>query len=145
MNEDNKRIDIEEFRELGYLQEVNRRFLHPLGLALEIIKDDNGNELLGGIWDYRDDIEGIWYGINESPSSQERKERFYANKLFVDKELVKRCKHRKEMLGFDIEPVNAPIVNNDNCRLNRQPKDCCIIQNTTHKTCDGCGHNKCKI
>lgn len=27
-------IDGEEFRELGYLQEVNRRVLHPLGLAL---------------------------------------------------------------------------------------------------------------
>lgn len=32
-----KRIDIKEFREKGYLQELNRNFLHPLGLALEII------------------------------------------------------------------------------------------------------------
>lgn len=30
------RIDIKEFRELGYLQEVNRLFFHRLGLALEV-------------------------------------------------------------------------------------------------------------
>lgn len=29
-------MDVEEFRELGYLQEVNRRVLHPLGLALSV-------------------------------------------------------------------------------------------------------------
>ena len=26
------------------------------------------------------------------------------------------------------------------CRLDRLPKDCSIIQNTSFKTCDGCGH-----
>ncbi len=28
-----ERIDIAEFQELGYLQELNRQYLHPLGLA----------------------------------------------------------------------------------------------------------------
>lgn len=38
-----KRIDVAEFRSEGYLQEVNRRFLHPLGLALEVTRvDDEG-------------------------------------------------------------------------------------------------------
>lgn len=59
---DVKRINIKEFREVGYLQELNRRFLHPLGLALEVVVDDDGSERLGGIWDYRDDPEGIVYG-----------------------------------------------------------------------------------
>lgn len=55
-----KRIDIKEFREIGYLQELNRRFLHPLGLALEVVVDnETGKETLGGIWDYRDDPEGM--------------------------------------------------------------------------------------
>lgn len=31
------RIDITEFHEGGYLQEANRRFFHPLGLALEVV------------------------------------------------------------------------------------------------------------
>lgn len=99
-----KRIDIKEFREKGYLQELNRRFLHPLGLGLEIIIDDNGVEKLGGIWDYRDDKDGLFYDL--SNSSLERKEKFIKNKLFIDSEFEKRGEERKEVLGFDIEPVN---------------------------------------
>lgn len=57
-----KRIDIKEFREIGYLQELNRRFLHPLGLALEVVVDnETGKETLGGVWDYRDDPEGMFF------------------------------------------------------------------------------------
>lgn len=26
------------------------------------------------------------------------------------------------------------------CKLDRLPKDCCIIQNTSFKKCDDCGH-----
>ena len=99
-----KRIDIKEFREKGYLQELNRRFLHPLGLALEISIDDNGDEKLGGIWDYREDKEGIYYNI--SNADLERKTRFIDKKLFIDTEFENRCKNRKEILGFDIEPLN---------------------------------------
>jgi len=51
-----KRISIKEFREFGFLHEVNRVFFHPLGLALEVIIDrETGEERLGGIWDCRDD------------------------------------------------------------------------------------------
>lgn len=63
MTEEIKRIDIKEFREKGFLQEVNRQFFHPLGLALEVvINDEDGTESLGGIWDYRDDPEGVFFG-----------------------------------------------------------------------------------
>lgn len=31
-----KYMDIDDFRKDGYLHELNRRFLHPLGLALEV-------------------------------------------------------------------------------------------------------------
>ena len=49
-----KRMDIKEFREKGYLQEANRLFFHPLGLALEVILDEESDEArLGGIWDDR--------------------------------------------------------------------------------------------
>lgn len=36
MAEQIKRMSPAEFRDLGYLQELNRRFLHPLGMALEV-------------------------------------------------------------------------------------------------------------
>lgn len=56
------KMPISEFRSLGYLQELNRQFLHPLGLALEVVIDnETGEETLGGVWDYRSDPEGIIY------------------------------------------------------------------------------------
>lgn len=58
---DVKRIDVKEFREFGFLQEVNRQFLHPLGLALEIVMEEDGTERIGGVWDYRDDPEGMFF------------------------------------------------------------------------------------
>lgn len=65
MSTDPKYIDIAEFRREGYLQEINRRFLHPLGLALEVVHDDDGSWRLGGVWDCRDDPEGIRYGVGD--------------------------------------------------------------------------------
>lgn len=57
-----KRMPITEFRAQGFIMEINRRFLHPYGLALEVVIDDKtGEERLGGVWDYRDDPEGIAY------------------------------------------------------------------------------------
>lgn len=99
-----KRIDIKEFREKGYLQELNRRFLHPLGLALEIVLDDDNNETLGGVWDYREDKEGIYYNI--SNSELERRISFNEKASFINSEFEKRCKNRREILGFDIEPLH---------------------------------------
>lgn len=97
-----KYINIKEFREKGYLQEVNRRFFHPLGLALEVIQ--NENEILGGIWDYRDDPEGIYYNLKNS--DQDRKDLFKQKKKYIDDQFDKFKKTRIDILGFDIEPVN---------------------------------------
>lgn len=58
-----KKIDLTEFRNKGFLQEANRLFFHPLGLALEVIMDDKNEKVLslGGVWDYRDDSEGMLF------------------------------------------------------------------------------------
>lgn len=98
-----KRIDIKEFREQGFLQELNRQFLHPLGLALEIVREDDGTERLGGIWDYRDDPEGIYYDLKNS--DEERLERFEKNELNVNKEREKHRKVREKLLGNIIEQI----------------------------------------
>ena len=91
-----KYIDIKEFREKGYLQELNRTFLHPLGLALEIIMDDDGTEKLSVILDYREDDAGIYYDIKNSES--ERKQRFKDNAEFIMSEYMKRSNIRQENL-----------------------------------------------
>jgi len=62
MNSDNiKRISIRKFQELGFLQEVNRLVLHPLGLALEVVFNEDGTENFAEPWDYRDDPEGLLF------------------------------------------------------------------------------------
>lgn len=58
---DVKRMTPKEFRAQGYLQELNRLFLHPLGLALETVINEDGSEQFGGVWDCREDAEGIVY------------------------------------------------------------------------------------
>ena len=74
MSDEIKRMDVKEFRKLGYLQELNRQFLHPLGLALEVVIDeDTGNESFGGVWDYREDLKGISYGIWKSDLKRVRR------------------------------------------------------------------------
>ena len=93
---DIKFIDIKEFREKGFLQEVNRLFLHRLGLALSIQINKDGTESLGGIWDYREDPEGIHYG--EGMLSPEKA----ANIRTIRDE---KARNREEILGFDIQPI----------------------------------------
>jgi len=99
-----KRIDIKEFRAQGYLQEVNRRFLHPLGLALEVIIDDDGSEKLGGVWDYRDDPEGMAYG--EGIIDPEKAAR-------VASEMSNRRGSRIGSLGYWIQPLSLPTEDSD--------------------------------
>lgn len=93
-----KRIDIAEFRREGYLQEVNRRFLHPLGLALEVVVNDDGTETLGGVWDYRDDAEGIYYAGEYGDNLAEKAE--CIDRLWSEREAV-----RLEALGYVVQPA----------------------------------------
>lgn len=104
MSDEIKRMDIKEFRERGYLQELNRLFLHRLGLALEVIIDDEtGEEKLGGIWDYREDLEGNIYDL--ANSSPDRIGAFSKKADFITVELRHRDINRREALGFTIEPI----------------------------------------
>jgi len=98
-----KKISAKEFREKGYLQEVNRRFFHPLGLALEMTVNIDGTETLSGLWDYREDEEGIYYDLKNS--NKKRKDTFKLKYEFIENELKKRKKSREEKLGFFIEPI----------------------------------------
>ena len=101
-----KRMSIGEFREFGFLQEVNRCFLHPLGLALEAVVETVTNaddeevtiDRLGGIWDYRDDPEGMAFG--EDPDWEK------AARVAALRE--SKVQARRERLGYVIQPVPGP-------------------------------------
>lgn len=92
-----KFMSIREFKERGYLQEVNRRFLHPLGLALAVQRgsSDQAPWTLSGVLDARDDPEGFVFDDTIEP------------KLAADvqAELSQRAAVRKENLGFVVQPV----------------------------------------
>jgi len=91
-----KRINIKEFREFGFLQEINRLFLHPLGMALEVLIDDEtGEEKLGGIWDYREDLDRMRF--NEI--DVEMKMKIDKVKAFIEK----KHKERQKSLGYIIQ------------------------------------------
>jgi hypothetical protein len=110
MPENVKRIDIKEFREKGYLQEANRLFFHPLGLALEVIIDkETGEEKLGGIWDYREDPEGILFDIKNR--TEEEIKAMKDKRDFITKEKMKKIRarnklFRKKLSINSIEPID---------------------------------------
>lgn len=96
MSDEINRIDIKEFRKRGYLQELNRQFLHPLGMALDVtVDEETGAESLCGVWDYRDDPEGIIFGDIIDLGKAEN----------VLAEMDDARIRRLELLGFNIQPL----------------------------------------
>ena len=66
---DIKHLSIMEFQDMGLLQEVNRLWFHPRGLALSIAVPDDPEKpaTLDGIWDSRDDPEGFMFDPSDPP------------------------------------------------------------------------------
>jgi hypothetical protein len=92
---DRKMMSVKEFCDLGLLQEVNRQVLHPLGVALSVFVDEDGNESFSDIWDCRDDPEGIAFGDqNLEPKA-----------FKVDQEMRARYGKRMDRLGFMVQPA----------------------------------------
>lgn len=92
-----KTMSVKEFRERGYLQEINRRLLHVLGLSMEVGIRDNEEVLF--IVDGREDIKG--YTIPEEIIDFA----FTARNHYINSELVKRGIARKRELGFTVQPL----------------------------------------
>jgi hypothetical protein len=97
-----KKLDIKEFRELGLLQEVNRLFFHPRGLALAINVEDNGDESLGYIIDSRDDPEGFLFGDTTGESMEQKA-------LNVSNLLESKSAYRMKKYGFVIQPLGNKL------------------------------------
>lgn len=89
-------IDLSEFRQRGYLQEVNRLFFHPLGMALELRQEDDGAPwTMRGVWDYRDDPEGIYFADGVDPEKAAR----------VKAEWEAKASGRRAALGYMVQPT----------------------------------------
>jgi len=98
-------MPIKDFLDLGYLQEVNRQLLHLCGLALEVsIDDETGEHKLSGVWDYRDDPEGMVYG------DLSKDDAIY-KKVMVEAEMEKHVEKRYEKYNWIEQPINTKIPN----------------------------------
>lgn len=107
---DIKWMDLNEFLNEGYLQEVNRQFFHPLGLALSVTCDEDGNVTdIWGLWDYRDDPEGMIFGDTMDAEK--------AAKVAAERE-----RHREVRIGM-FTPNSAPRHQTDVQPLNWKPDD----------------------
>lgn len=92
-----KQISAQEFREAGFLQEANRLFFHPRGLALSVMVGDDGRTTaFGEVWDYRDDPEGLVYAEEDLDG---------AKADAVDEELRRHVEAREALLGHTIQPI----------------------------------------
>jgi hypothetical protein len=95
-----KYLPIKDFRSLGLLQEVNRQFFHPRGLALEIMLDETSPDVISGIQDYRDDPEGLCFGddIIESLDG-------VIKEGMVERMLEDKREARTKLFGGPIQPM----------------------------------------
>ena len=82
------------FRERGYLGEVNRAFLHPLGLALTV----DGETGRIQVWDSQDDPEGIVF-------TPEQMTRLAPLSRKVKREAADRLLARRKLTGFVVQPL----------------------------------------
>ena len=99
-----KRMDIREFKKAGYLQEANRRFFHPLGLALAVGWEEDASAAgcyrITGVQDCRDDPEGMVFApeVLATPEAQAMAER-------IAEEWEAKAKTRWAHLDFGIQPI----------------------------------------
>lgn len=111
-----KRIDIREFRELGLLQEVNRLFFHPRGLALEVWEESDGSMSLGGIWDARDDPEGVLYVAD--PDGGGMSDESIRERAVYAAESLERHRVAREVFGCvdGVQQLEVPLLTVDEFR-----------------------------
>ncbi len=90
-----KPMNLRAFMDEGYLQEANRQFFHPLGLALAVVFQDGEPTCACVVQDARGDIEGIIY---PEPIDAEKAHR-------ILKEQARRGVARRKALGYMIQPI----------------------------------------
>lgn len=101
-------MEFQDFVDQGFLQELNRQFLHPLGLALSVRLDKNSVKQCGDIQDYRNDPEGIVFD-KEYICSQECRDKADA----IATERSRHIAHRTALLGSMIQripPITDPVA-----------------------------------
>ena len=90
-----KTMTWDEFHKQGYLQEMNRQFLHPLGLSLAL-KVDDGKRSFHAIFDHQDSKEALIFKPGLLKARLKEK---------VEHEQEERGQVRLAGMGFIVQPV----------------------------------------
>lgn len=93
-----KKVPLDHLLDGGYVQEVNRQFFHPLGLALSVTTDDKTEERSLEVLDYRDDSEGVVFVDLSSRESMDKA-------ALIAAEWAQRQDVRCERLGWVVQPI----------------------------------------
>jgi hypothetical protein len=103
-----KLISFDEVRNKGYLQEVNRQFFHPLGIALALIYDvdeETGERTATNqveFLDCRNDPEGYCF---DEEYMRENAERFWARSENVLEEFAAKAHARSHLFGYYVQSL----------------------------------------
>lgn len=98
-----KIMNLKEFIEIGFLQEANRQFFHPIGLELSVCFDNSDDGELF-IIDDRENPEGMKYPELSDKESYDKN----INVLNITR---KKFPIRIRNLGYLIQPIIPPISN----------------------------------
>lgn len=94
-----------ELLDSGLLFEINRRVLHPLGLALAVEVTTEGEVALSNeIWDNRDDPEGIAFAPETFLEGEAKYNLYMSNKKTAD-----AISSRKKTLGYIVQTKAAMV------------------------------------
>jgi hypothetical protein len=93
----------------GYLQEVNRRFFHPLGMALAVTSYPDGAQVISGVIDARDDPEGYVFDLSSWPDPAMARRDFHEKAVVIENEWDLRSAVREERFGWVVQPPTGEL------------------------------------
>jgi hypothetical protein len=96
-----KRVTYQDFRNGGLLQEANRQWFHPLGMALAASEGEGGAVVLEVLAD--DDPEGWCFDWAGMDAAEVR-----AKAESVARESLVRSVIRESALGWNVQPLPPP-------------------------------------
>lgn len=112
-----KKMDLKEFKDEGYLLEINRKVLHPLGLAMSFRCEKKDGEWVPtgevSIMDYREDPEGIRFSREEL--DEEAREKIQK----INEDFQEKLDHRRAEFGWGVQPIRESMMEENNDGQNR--------------------------
>ena len=94
-------MKVEEFAAMGYLQEVNRHFFHPLGMML-VVSRDGVSLTIKGVIDCREDVAGVCFDTVDDFTTHRRGSA--AKK--IARLWAERGRDRLDECGYMIQPLD---------------------------------------